>query len=149
MNIDRIGARILQELHEDGRITNADLASKVGLSPSACLRRVQELERSGVIKGYRVTLNGELVGRGFIAYVSVGLSMHTRSAQKEFEDAISLSPEVTECHNVTGEFEYLVRVETKDLKSYKAFHSKTLGMLPYIATMTTHVVMDSPKDERE
>ncbi|BDU40466.1 AsnC family transcriptional regulator [Vibrio nigripulchritudo] len=148
MNIDRIGERILQKLHLDGRITNAELAAKVGLSPSACLRRVQELERTGVIKGYRVSLDSELVDRGFIVYVSIGLSTHTRSAQKEFEDAIALSSEVSECHNVTGEFEYLLRIETKDIKAYKAFHADTLGILPYVATITTHVVMDSPKDER-
>lgn len=147
--MDRYNERILQELTVNGRITNAELAQKIGLSASACLRRVQELENKGTIKGYRAVLNSKALGRDFVAYVTVGLSTHTREAQKSFEDSISLSHEVVECHNVTGGFEYLLRVETADLKSYKLFHSETLGMLPHVAMITTHVVMESTKDERE
>ncbi|MCG7495283.1 Lrp/AsnC family transcriptional regulator [Vibrio sp. Of7-15] len=146
--MDRYNERILQELTSNGKITNAELAQKIGLSASACLRRVQELENKGIIKGYRAVLNHEALGRGFVAYVTVGLSTHTSEAQKRFEEAIFLSHEVIECHNVTGSFEYLLRVETTDLKSYKIFHSETLGMLPHIATITTHMVMESTKDER-
>ncbi|RSD31282.1 Lrp/AsnC family transcriptional regulator [Vibrio pectenicida] len=146
--MDRYNDRILQELTGNGRITNAELAQKIGLSASACLRRVQELESKGIIKGYRVVLDYKTLGRGFVAYVTVGLAKHASEAQKSFEDAISLSHEVVECHNVTGGFEYLLRVETADLKSYKAFHSDTLGMLPHVAMITTHVVMESTKDER-
>ncbi|MCK8047050.1 Lrp/AsnC family transcriptional regulator [Shewanella sp. 1CM18E] len=146
--MDKFNERILQELAINGRITNAELAQKIGLSASACLRRVQELESKSIIKGYRVVLDNNALGRGFVAYVTVGLSTHTSQAQKSFEDAISLSREVVECHNVTGGFEYLLRVETADLKSYKAFHSSTLGMLPHVAMITTHVVMESTKDER-
>ncbi|MBU2899247.1 Lrp/AsnC family transcriptional regulator [Vibrio hepatarius] len=146
--MDIYNDRILQELTGNGRITNAELAQKIGLSASACLRRVQELESKGIIKGYRVVLDYKALGRGFVAYVTVGLAKHTSEAQKNFEDAISLSHEVVECHNVTGGFEYLLRVETADLKSYKAFHSDTLGMLPHVAMITTHVVMESTKDER-
>ncbi|MGF1777161.1 Lrp/AsnC family transcriptional regulator [Vibrio nomapromontoriensis] len=147
--MDGYNERILQELTANGRITNAELAQKIGLSASACLRRVQELESKGIIKGYRVVLDSKALGRGFVTYVTVGLSTHTSEAQKSFEDAISLSHEVVECHNVTGGFEYLLRVETTDLKSYKAFHSNTLGMLPHVAMITTHVVMESTKDDRE
>ncbi|RTR35485.1 Lrp/AsnC family transcriptional regulator [Shewanella canadensis] len=146
--MDRYNDRILHELTKNGKITNSDLAQKIGLSASACLRRVQELESKGIIKGYRVVLDYKALGRGFVAYVTVGLSTHTSEAQKNFEVAISLSHEVVECHNVTGGFEYLLRVETTDLKSYKAFHSDTLGMLPHVAMITTHVVMESTKDER-
>lgn len=146
--LDKINERILQELQADGRITNADLAAKVGLSPSACLRRVQELERSGVITGYRAVLDGAALGVGFTAYIAVGLSSHTAEAQHAFERSITKSPEVIECHNITGAFEYLLRVEATDLPAYKVFHTDVLGTLPQVRTITTHVVMESVKDAR-
>jgi len=147
-NMDQINGNILRQLSRDGRISNLDLAERVGLSPSACLRRVQELERSGVIKGYRVVLNHSALGTGFIAYVTVGLNTHTKAAQEAFEAAIARSPEVRECHNVTGAFEYILRVEASDLTAYKAFHTDVLGVIPQVASITSYVVMGSPKDER-
>src|SRR3546814_18311874 len=81
---DAIGRKILRELSHEGRISNLELAERVGLSPSACLRRVQELERSGVIRGYRARIDPARVGTGFIAYVAVGLSRHTNDAQPGF-----------------------------------------------------------------
>ena len=148
IELDRLGNRILHELSRDGRISNAKLADKVGLSPSACLRRVQELERCGIIKGYRAILDQQALGSAFTAYISVGLSDHTRDSQLAFEEAITLSPQVRECHNVTGSFEYLLRVETRDLAAYKVFHADVLGVLPQVRSISTFVVMDSPKDDR-
>lgn len=146
--LDRINDRILRELSEDGRISNIDLADRVGLSPSACLRRVQELERSGVIRGYRAVLDQKAVGRAFTAYVAVGLSDHSKKSQSAFERAVFKAPEVRECHNITGTIEYLLRVEVPDLDAYKVFHTDVLGMLPQVTAITSYVVMDSPKDER-
>jgi len=146
--VDRINARILRILERDGRIPNMDLAERVGLSPSACLRRVQEMERRGIIKGYRAVVAPEARGGGFIAYLAVGLSLHTKSAQDAFERAMAQTPEVRECHNVTGTIEYLLRVETRDLASYKHFHTEVLGTLPQVNAITSYIVMGSPKDER-
>lgn len=146
--IDGIGRKILHELSRDGRISNLDLADRVGLSPSACLRRVQELERSGLVTGYRATIDPAKLGLNFLAYVTVGLSTHTKKAQSDFESAMSLAPEVRECHNVTGAIEYLLRIETADLASYKHFHTEVLGVLPQVHSISTYVVMDSTKDER-
>lgn len=146
--IDATNHRILRELSRDGRISNLDLAARAGLSPSACLRRVQELERSGVIKGYRAVLDPAKLGVGFVAYVTVGLNIHTKAAQVAFERAISRATEVRECHNITGTVEYLLRVEASDLAAYKHWHSEVLGVLPQVQAITTFVVMDSPKDDR-
>lgn len=146
--MDAINRRILQELSRDGRIANVELADRVGLSPSACLRRVQELERSGVIAGYRAVLDPEKQGIGFVAYVTVGLSTHTKAAQEDFEAALARAPEVVEAHNVTGAIEYMLRVEVADLAAYKHFHTEVLGTLPQVNAITTFVVMSSPKDER-
>ncbi|PJE30320.1 transcriptional regulator, AsnC family [Pseudooceanicola antarcticus] len=146
--MDDLNRKILRELTRDGRISNLDLAERVGLSPSACLRRVQELERSGVILGYRAVLDAEAMGAGFIAYASVGLSEHTKAAQEAFEAAMTAAPECRECHNITGSREYLLRIEAESLAAYKRFHTDVLGTLPHVSALTTYVVMGSPKDER-
>lgn len=146
--IDAIGERILRELSSDGRLSNLDLAERVGLSPSACLRRVQEMERRGLIRGYRAVLDRSQLGAGFVAYVAVGLAHHTKQDQEGFETAIAQAPEVRECHNVAGAFEYILRVEATDLAAYKHFHTEVLGVLPQVSSITTYVVMGSPKDER-
>jgi len=145
---DQINDHILRVLARDGRISNLDLAEAVGLSPSACLRRVQDLERRGIIKGYRAVLDPAKTGVGFIAYVTVGLSLHTKASQEGFERAMQAAPQCRECHNITGTVEYLLRVEVADLVAYKHFHMETLGTLPQVSAITTFVVMDSPKDER-
>ena len=146
--IDAIGDRILRELARDGRLSNTDLAARVGLSPSACLRRVQELERRGVIAGYRAVIDPKAAGIGFVAYVTIGLNAHTKEAQLAFERAIASAREVRECHNVTGAFEYLLRVEARDLDAYKYFHTEVLGTIAGVARITSYIVMESPKDER-
>ncbi|SEW21595.1 transcriptional regulator, AsnC family [Cognatiyoonia koreensis] len=146
--IDRINASILRELSRDGRISNLILAERVGLSPSACLRRVQELERTGVIKGYRARLDPAQTGRAYVVYVAVGLAEHTKVAQETFERAMQRAEEVTECHNVAGAFEYMLRVEVADLPAYKAFHTDKLGTVPHVRSITSYMVMGSPKDVR-
>ena len=129
-------------------MSNIDLADRVGLSPSACLRRVQELKRSGVITGYRAVIDPAALNVGFIAYIGVGLSDHSKAAQEAFERSIASAPEVRECHNITGTIEYLLRIEVEDLASYKTFHTDVLGTLPQVSSLTSYVVLGSPKDER-
>lgn len=146
--MDEKDQQILRQLQAYGRISNLALSEKVNLSPSACLRRVQELERSGVITGYRAQLDPEKIGRGFVVYVAVGLSEHTKEAQQGFERAMARAPEVAECHNIAGVFEYLLRVEVADLAAYKMFHTDTLGTVPYVRSITSHMVMDTAKDLR-
>lgn len=146
--MDATDEKILRELSRDGRLSNLALAERIGLSPSATLRRVQELERTGVIRGYRAVLDPERMGTGFIAYITVGLNTHTKAAQEAFERAVTRAPQVRECHNITGSVEYLLRVETRDLASYKHWHTEILGVLPQVRSVTTYVVMDSPKDDR-
>ncbi len=146
--IDPINEKILHILSSDGRISNLELADRIGLSPSACLRRVQDLERNGTITGYRATLNRADLGAGFVAYVSVGLNNHSKSSQAAFEFSMNAAPQVRECHNVTGTIEYLLRIEVADLAAYKYFHTEVLGTLPQVNAITSFIVMASPKDER-
>ena len=147
-DIDLIDQKILRELSRDGRMSNLHLAERVGLSPSACLRRVQGLEAAGVIKGYRAVLDPAKLGISFVAYVTVGLNSHTKAAQEAFERAIARASQVRECHNITGTVEYLLRVEVRDLAAYKFFHAEVLGVLAQVQSITSFVVMASPKDER-
>jgi len=146
--MDRFDERILRELKLNGRLSNVDLAERIGLSASATLRRVQELERTDIIQGYRAVFNAKKLGIGFIAYVTIGLSSHSKKSQSGFEEQIMDVKQVTECHNVTGASEYLLRVETADLTAYKRFHSDVLGEIPQVNSITTLVVMETAKDER-
>lgn len=147
-DLDQISDHILRVLQQDGRISNLELASKVGLSPSACLRRVQDMERRGIITGYRAVISPEARDIGFIAYVMIGLARHSGQAQLAFEQACRTTPQIRECHNITGTVEYLLRVECRDLAAYKQLHTDVLSAFPQIATIATHVVMESPKDDR-
>ena len=146
--LDRQNLKILDILENNGRISNAELAEKVGLSASACFRRVKELEKSGFIKGYRAVLNRSALGTGVTAFIMVGLSDHRAEHARDFEEALNAANQVREIHNVTGAVEYLLRVETKDLAEFKRFHSDVLGTLPQVHSITSHICLDSPKDER-
>lgn len=88
------------------------------------------------------------MGLGFVAYVGVGLSRHTREEQQAFESAMTKAPQVRECHNITGTIEYLPRIEAADLPAYKHFHTEVLEALPQVSTITSYIVMESLKDER-
>lgn len=148
IDLDKISNKILRILELDGRISNIDLADKVGLSPSACLRRVQELERQGIIQGYRAVIDKTKLGIGVVVFVTVGLRSHQKTDQEAFEHAMLTAPQVTECHNITGSIEYLLRVEVADLEAYKEFHTDVLGTVAGVNSITSHISMGSPKDMR-
>jgi len=149
VDIDGINARILSVLEREGRVSNLDLSERVGLSPSACLRRVQQLERSGIIKGYRAVINRAATGSAITVFVTIGLSGQLKTHAQNFETAMAASPYVRECHNITGAVEYLLRVEVNDLATYKDFHANVLGTLSQVSRITSHICLGSPKDERD
>ena len=146
--MDRIDHHILRELKRDARQSNIRLAERVGLSPSACLRRVQELERTGVLTGYRAVVSRKALGIGLVAFITIGLSDHSLKAQEAFTRAMADAPEVVECHNVTGTIEYILRVEVADIAAYKAFHTQVLGTLAQVTSITSYIVLETSKDER-
>ena len=147
--LDAVNSQILSVLEKDGRISNIDLAAKVGLSASACLRRVQELERSGVIKGYRAVIDRTAIGGSITIFVTVGLSGQLKKHAQDFERAMGATPLVKECHNITGSVEYLLRVEVGDLATYKEFHGNVLGALSQVGSITSHICLGSSKDVRD
>lgn len=146
IDLDTYNAAILQNLQTDGRMSNIDLAKQVGLSPSACLRRVQDLERRGILKGYRAIVDPKALGQDVVIFVMVGLSGHLRKDSQAFEAAMDIAPEVRECHNITGSVEYLLRVEVADLSEYKTFHADRLGVLSMVGSITSHIVLGASKD---
>lgn len=146
--LDALDHKILRELEQDGRLSNTALADKVGLSQSACLRRVQALEKAGVITGYRAVIDRTKLGIGLNVYVAVGLARHLKADQEAFERAMQAARQVRECHNISGTVEYLLRVEAADLAAYKHFHTEVLGTVPQVASIVSYFVMGSPKDER-
>ena len=125
--IDQTDNKILRVLEQDGRISNAALAERVGLSQSACLRRVQALEDKGIIAGYRAVIDRARLDGGLKVYVAVGLARHLKADQEAFERAMKAAREVRECHNVSGTIEYLLLVEVRDLAAYKYFHTEVAG----------------------
>ncbi|WP_411891751.1 Lrp/AsnC family transcriptional regulator [Yoonia sp. SDW83-1] len=147
-DIDPASEKILLVLESEGRLTNIALAEKVGLSPSACLRRVQELERTGVIAGYRAIINRSAIAPRITVFVTVGLAQQLHKDARAFENAMDRAPQVLECHNIAGNVEYLLRVEVGDLAEYKDFHAHKLGQLPQVSSITSHFCLETSKDVR-
>lgn len=147
-DLDAHSEKILLALERGGRLTNIELARRVGLSPSACLRRVQELERKGVIQGYRAIIDRSALAPRITVFVMVGLAQQLHKDARAFERAMDAAPQVLECHNIAGSVEYLLRVEVGDLGEYKDFHAHTLGELPQVQSITSHFCLDTSKDIR-
>ena len=139
--MDEVDRSILAVLEKDGRISNAELADRVGLSPSPCLRRVRRLEESGVIRGYRAVIDPAAIGRGLRVFAGVRLIRHARADVVAFERAVIRLPEVVHTHHVTGNYDYLLQVEVADLPAYEDFHANRLATLPGVATVTSYVSM--------
>jgi Lrp/AsnC family transcriptional regulator, leucine-responsive regulatory protein len=139
--MDDVDRQILSILRANGRIANADLAAMVGLSPSPCLRRVRRLEKIGAIRGYQAIVDSEALGRGLRVVVGVRLARHARADVSAFESAVVKLPEITHCHHVTGNYDYLLQVEVADLAAYEAFHANRLAGLPSVAAVNSYVVM--------
>ena len=120
----------MKELQENARLTNVELADRVGLSPSPCLRRVRALESSGAIKGYKAIVDQETVGMPVSVFVMVSLERQIEGALEEFEKRVRELPEVMECYLMTGDMDYLLRVVTRDLQTYEQFLIQDLTKFP-------------------
>jgi Lrp/AsnC family transcriptional regulator, leucine-responsive regulatory protein len=135
MKLDHIDHKILRHLQENARITNADLADKVGLSPTPCLRRLRRLENDGIIRGYHTEVNREALGVNVTVIILVKLEREDDKTLREFEAEIKKRIEVMECYLVTGKFDYFIRVVVPSLAAYETFLSETILRMPNIATV--------------
>lgn len=120
IKLDRYDKRILEELQQDGRISNQDLAERIGLSPSPCLRRVRVLEESGIIGGYRAWLDAQRLGLSLMVVLSISMDRHTPERFERFESAVREMPEVLECLLITGrDADYQLKVVVRDMDAYQ------------------------------
>ncbi|MDE2342712.1 MAG: Lrp/AsnC family transcriptional regulator [Betaproteobacteria bacterium] len=120
MDIDRLDQRILEVLQHEGRLSNQDLADRVGLSPSPCLRRVRALEESGVITGYRAQVDPKALGLSLMALIHISMDQHTPERFRHFESAVAKIPEVVECLLITGQAaDYQLKVVVRDMEAYQ------------------------------
>ena len=134
-SLDAIDRQILENLQNDARMRNVGLAEKVGLSPSPCLRRVGNLEETGVIRGYATLVDAEAVGLPVSVFVSVTLEKQIEKALEKFEKEIRARPEVMECYLMTGSSDYLVRIVVPDLQSFERFLADKLTRIPGVANI--------------
>jgi Lrp/AsnC family transcriptional regulator, leucine-responsive regulatory protein len=143
--LDAIDCRIVAELQADARLSNVELAEKVGLSPSPCLRRVKRLERDGYIQGYRAVLCRDRVGLGFSVFIGVKIDGHANQRAQTFEEAVSAMREVIACHLVSGEADYLLEVVVPDLEHYQHFLVGRLLNLPIVREVRSNIAIQSLK----
>jgi len=137
MSIDRFDKLILKALQNDGRISNVQLAGQVGLSESACLRRVRALEDSGMIRRYAALVSQNEAGLPGNVFVQIGLHREVESELAAFEDAVLAIPEVMECYLMSGEFDYLLRVVVADMADFERIHKTELTRLPGVARVNS------------
>ena len=141
MQIDSIDRKLLDLLQNQGRLTHAELAQRIGLSASACTRRMQRLEAEGVVDGYVARLNGALIGRPTTVFIEVTLSSQGSSALDAFERAVAACSDVLECHLMSGDFDYLLRVAVADLQDYERVHRQHIAACPHVARVRTAFAM--------
>lgn len=147
--LDRTDRRILEALQQDGRLTNQELAERVALSPSPCLRRVRRLEEEGVIRQYVALIDADKVGLGLLAYVSVRLQKHvggTHLPIDEFARDVQRWPEVVACYAMTGDMDYLMRIQVEDLAHFSRFAMDTLMKHPAVIDIRSSFTLKKIKE---
>jgi Lrp/AsnC family transcriptional regulator, leucine-responsive regulatory protein len=149
MSLDRFDRAILQALQLDGRITNSDLAERVNLSESACLRRVRALEESGLIEGYTARINQQRAGCPVNVFVNITLDRQDEVDLRKFEESVRKIPEVMECYLMTGDYDYTVRVVVADTADFERVHAKHLTRLPGVARVHSSFALRTVQKSKE
>ena len=143
--LDRIDLNILNDLQNDGRLTNVDLAKRVGISAPPCLRRVKNLEDRGIIESYQANLNAQILGFGVTIFAEVALTSQNDSDLRAFEEQVQKWPMVRECYLVTGGSDFLLKIVAKDFDSYQTFLSQELSTMDKVAQIKTRMVIRPSK----
>ncbi|VVT18782.1 Lrp/AsnC family transcriptional regulator [Erythrobacter sp. EC-HK427] len=145
--LDSIDRKLLAELQAEGRVTNVDLASRVGLTAPPCLRRVRALEEEGVIRGYHADLDPSKLGFAITVFAMVSLRSQAEEDLKAFEDHIKALPEVRECHMLNGEIDFILKVVSRDLQSFQEFLTSKLTPAPNVVSVKTSLTIRTAKHE--
>lgn len=143
--LDKIDRRILIELQADGRISNVDLARRVGLAPTSMSDRLRRLGRQGYIKGFTARLDAERLGFDLLVFVEVQLDKTTPDVFDKFAAAVRRAPSILECHMVAGGFDYLIKARLPDMKAYRTFLGDVLLAMPGVRETRTYAVMEEIK----
>jgi DNA-binding Lrp family transcriptional regulator len=143
--MDQVDRDILRLLQEDGRLSNVELADRVRLTPSPCLRRVRNLEESGVITGYRAVIDPAAVGRAFQVFVYIDLALPDRKTIIAFEEGVMKLVDVIECHRMFGQPDYMLRIAMADMAAYERFVQDELASLPGVGRLTSQIAMKAVK----
>jgi len=143
--IDELDRSILAILQEEGRITNVELASRVGLTAPPCLRRMRALEESGVIKGYHAELDPGALGYGIMVFALVSLRSQAEADLRAFESHVAELPEVRECHMLNGEIDFILKIVAHDLQSFQNFLTSRLTPAPNVASVKTSLTIRTSK----
>lgn len=147
--MDRLDARILKQLQKDSSKPIAELASEIGLSASACHRRVKLMEETGLIEGYVAKIDRTKLGLKIMVFVEIALTSQSQEALDAFEKAIMRYEDILECHLTTGEADYLVRIAARDVADYDQIHRNYLAKLPGVSSMHTSFILRSIKGTHE
>lgn len=145
-NLDKLDMAILRELQKNARITVTELASRVGLSKTPCQIRMKRLEEQGYILGYIALIDQKKLGTKYVAFVQVSLSDTRTRALQAFNEAVRQVPEIEQCHMTAANFDYLLKVRTSDMDSYRAVLGEKISSLPFVTQTSTFVVMENVKD---
>lgn len=146
-DLDGFDRKILDVIAVEGRISVTDLAKRIGLSKSPTQARLRRLEDSGVIRGYRALFDPIQLGRDHVAFVEVKLSDTRESALAAFNAAVMKVPEIEQCHLIAGAFDYLLKVRTSGMSSYRLVLADRISTLPHVANTSTYVAMQAVKEE--
>ena len=146
-NLDEIDRQLLQELQAEGRVTNVELARRVGLTAPPCLRRVRALEDEGVIRGYHADLEPSKLGFAIVVFAMVSLKSQAETALREFEEAMQDLPEVREVHMLNGEIDFIIKIVSKDLQSFQEFLTSKLTPAPNVESVKTSLTIRTSKLE--
>ena len=145
--LDSIDLRLLAELQADGRMTNVDLAGKVGITAPPCLRRVRALEKAGYIRGYHANLDSTMLGYEVMAFAFVGLSSQAEADLKAFEQEVRQWPQVRSCFMLSGEVDFVLRCVARNLSDFRTFVTERLTAAKNVASVKTALAIRQSKDE--
>ena len=147
--LDETDIRILACLQDDSRLTNKELAAKIHLSPTPTFERVKRLEREGYIEKYMAVLNAEKINRGFIVFCNVSMKQHTFENSQRIMEAVQKIPEIVECYNISGDYDFLLKIYVQDMKSYQQFVLRILGDIDCIGSLNSFFVLGEVKNSHQ
>ena len=144
--LDETDLRILSLLQDDSRLTNKELAAKIHLSPTPTFERVKRLEREGFIRKYMAVLDAEKINRGFIAFCNLRMKQHSYENAQRIIQAVQHIPEIVECYNISGDYDFLLKIYVKNMKQYQQFVLRILGDIPAIGNLNSSFVLGEVKN---